>query len=63
MPSFYAVICPAVPDHRVDWTPVPQTCRHLPLMAPGKPGRNPELVQALRRCPSCIVRLIMRRAS
>jgi hypothetical protein len=63
MPSFYTIVCPATTTHRVDWTPVPEAYQHLPLMAPGKPGRNPELVQALRRCPSCIVRLIIRRAS
>jgi hypothetical protein len=32
----------------------------LPLMAPGKPGRNPELVKHLQRCASCVVRLIVK---
>jgi hypothetical protein len=30
-------------------------------MAPGKPGKNPELVQILQRCPSCVVRLLFAR--
>jgi hypothetical protein len=58
MPKLYTIHCPAVPEHRVDWAPIPAPYQALPLMAPGKPGKNPELVRLLRRCPSCVVRLV-----
>ncbi len=61
MAAIYTIHCPAVPAHRIGWTPVPEQYASLPLLAPGKPGRNPELVKALQRCPSCIVRFVMRR--
>ncbi len=60
MPSLYAIRCPAVPAHTTNWAPIPAEYRSLPLMAPGKPGKNPELVKALQRCPSCIVRFVLR---
>jgi len=60
MPGFFATHCPAVPDHRVAWTRIPAPYQDLPLMAAGKPGKNLELVQALQRCPSCVVRFVMR---
>ncbi len=56
MPKLYTIHCPAVPEHRVGWTPIPAPYQALPLMAPGKPGKNPELVRVLQRCPSCVVR-------
>ncbi len=58
MPNLYAIHCPAVPEHRVKWTLIPQQYQTLPLMAPGKPGKNPELVRLLQRCPSCVVRFL-----
>lgn len=58
MPKLYTIHCPAVPQHRVSWTPIPAPYQALPLMAPGKPGKNPELVRILQRCPSCVVRLL-----
>ncbi len=61
MPKIYAISCPAVPDHRVDWAPIPTQYQSLPLMAAGKPGKNPELVRVLQRCPSCVVRFLMHR--
>ncbi len=61
MPNLYAIHCPAVAEHRLDWTPIPKAYQHIPLMAPGKPGRNQELVRLLQRCPSCVVRLLMGR--
>ncbi len=61
MPHLYAIHCPAVPEHRLGWTPVPTAYQEIPLMASGKPGRNPDLVRVLQRCPSCIVRLLMGR--
>ncbi len=60
MPAVYAIRCPAIPSHRVDWTPIPAACQALPLMAPGRPGKNPDLVKQLQRCPSCVVRFLMR---
>ncbi len=57
MPKLYTIHCPAVPEHRTEWTPIPSSYQELPLMAPGKPGKNPELVRILQRCPSCVVRL------
>ncbi len=60
MPSYYTVHCPAVASHRVPWRTIPAAYQSLPLMAAGKPGKNPELVKALQRCPSCIVRFVMR---
>jgi hypothetical protein len=57
MPTLYTIYCPAVPEHRVGWTPIPAPYQALPLMPPGKPGKNPELVRVLQRCPSCVVRL------
>lgn len=59
MPALYTIHCPAVPAHRVEWTAVPEPYQALPLMAPGKPGKNPELVKALQRCPRCVVRFLM----
>jgi hypothetical protein len=44
----------------MDWTPIPAPYQSLPLMAPGKPGQNPELVKRLQRCPSCVVRFVMK---
>jgi len=61
MPKLYTIYCPAVPEHRVDWTPIPTPYQVLPFMAPGKPGKNPELVRLLQRCPSCVVRLVFGR--
>jgi hypothetical protein len=61
MPKLYAIHCPAVPTHRVDWTPIPAPYQSLPLMAAGRPGKNPELVRVLQRCPSCVVRFLMQR--
>lgn len=61
MPKLYTVYCPAVPEHRAEWTPIPAPYQTLPLMAPGKPGKNPELVRLLQRCPSCVVRLVFGR--
>lgn len=61
MPNLYTIHCPTVPEHRLDWTAIPKAYQHIPLMAPGKPGRNPELVRLLQRCPSCVVRLLMGR--
>jgi len=58
MPKLYTIYCPAVPEHRIPWTPIPAPYQGLPLMAPGKPGKNPELVQRLQHCPSCVVRLV-----
>jgi hypothetical protein len=60
MPTLYALHCSAVPAHRVDWTVIPAPHDSLPLMAPGKPGKNPELVKRLQRCPSCVVRFVMK---
>ncbi len=60
MPSLYAIRCPTVPAHTTGWTAIPAQYQSLPLMAPGKPGKNPELVKALQRCPSCIVRFVLR---
>ena len=60
MPTLYAVHCPANPAHRVTWTAVPAPLEALPLMAPGRPGKNPELVKPLQRCPSCVVRFVMK---
>ena len=56
MSKLYTIHYPAVPEQRVDWTPIPAPYQALPLMAPGKPGKNPELVRLLQRCPSCVVR-------
>lgn len=61
MPNLYTIYCPAVPEHRMDWRPIPEPYQALPLMAPGKPGKNPELVRVLQRCPSCVIRLLMGR--
>jgi hypothetical protein len=52
MPTLYTIYCPAVPEHRVGWTPIPAPYQALPLMPPGKPGKNPELVRVLQRCPT-----------
>ena len=60
MPSLYTIHCPAFPDHRLGWTPIPDPYQSYPLMAPGKPGKNPDLVKLLQRCPSCIVRFVMK---
>jgi hypothetical protein len=60
MPHWYTVHCPAIPSHRVDWMLIPAAYQSLPLMAPGKPGRNPELVKHLQRCASCAVRFIVK---
>jgi hypothetical protein len=60
MPTLYTIYCPAIPSHRSDWAPIPAACQTLPLMAPGKPGRNPELVKRLQKCPSCVVRFVMK---
>lgn len=59
MPALYAIHCPAVPAHGASWAPIPAAYQALPLMAPGKPGKNPELVKALQRCPRCVVRFLM----
>jgi len=56
MAKIYTIHCPAVPEHRVTWTPIPEPYQGFPLMAPGKPGKNPDLVRVLQRCPSCVVR-------
>ncbi len=61
MPKLYTIHCPAVPAHGLAWQPIPAPFQDLPLMAPGKPGRNPELVKALQRCPRCVVRFVMAR--
>ena len=58
MRNLYTIHCPAVPEHRVGWTPIPEPYQPLPLMAPGKPGKNPDLVRLLQRCPRCVVRLL-----
>jgi len=60
MAALYTIHCPAVPAHGIRWSPIPAEYESLPLMAPGKPGKNPELVRALQRCPSCVVRLMMK---
>ena len=60
MPNLYTIYCPAIPSHRMGWTPMPAQYQSLPLMAQGKPGKNPELVQRLQRCPSCVVRFVMK---
>jgi hypothetical protein len=60
MPSLYTIHCPASPDHRRGWTPVPDPYQSLPLMAAGKPGKNPALVKLLQRCPSCVIRFVMK---
>jgi hypothetical protein len=60
MPTLYTIYCPAIPDHRSEWAPIPAPYQTLPLMAPGKPGRNPELVKRLQKCPSCVVRFVMK---
>ncbi|HTU03719.1 MAG TPA: hypothetical protein VMG58_17935 [Candidatus Sulfotelmatobacter sp.] len=60
MAAEYIIHCPAVPTHSVGWTPIPAMYQSMPLMTPGKPGKNPELVRALQRCPSCIVRFLMK---
>jgi len=60
MPTLYTIYCPAIASHRLDWTPIPASCEGLPLMAPGKPGRNPDLVKRLQKCPSCVVRFVMK---
>ena len=56
MPKIYTVHCHAVPEHRVAWTRIPEAYQALALMAPSKPGKNPDLVRVLQRCPSCVVR-------
>jgi hypothetical protein len=61
MPKLYTIHCPAVPAHGAAWQPIPQAYQDLPLMAPGKPGRNPELVKVLQRCPRCVIRFVMSR--
>jgi hypothetical protein len=61
MPKLYTIHCPAVPQHRMPWTPLPAAVQEMPLMAPGKPGRNPDLVRALQRCPRCVVRFVYAR--
>ena len=61
MPKLYTIHCPAVPAHRMAWTPIPAAFQEMPLMAPGKPGRNPELVRVLQRCPRCVVRFLYAR--
>jgi hypothetical protein len=60
MPNLYTIYCPAIPSHRVDWTPIPAPYQSFPLLAPGRPGKNPDLVKALQRCPSCVVRFVMK---
>jgi hypothetical protein len=60
MPSFYTIHCRIFPDHRIGWTPIPAPYQSLPLMAPGKPGKNPDLVKQMQRCPSCVVRFVMK---
>jgi hypothetical protein len=60
MPTLYTIHCSAIPSHRCDWAPIPVPYRTLPLMAPGKPGRNQELVKRLQKCPSCVVRFVMK---
>jgi hypothetical protein len=60
MPTLYTIYCPAIPGHRSEWAPIPAPHQTLPLMAPGKPGRNPELVKRLQKCPSCVVRFVMK---
>jgi hypothetical protein len=61
MAAIYTIHCPAIAGHSTGWTPIPAPLASMPLMAPGKPGRNPELVKALQRCPSCVVRFVMQR--
>lgn len=61
MPKLYTIHCPAVPAHGVPWRPIPAEHQELPLMAAGRPGRNPELVNRLQRCPRCVVRFVMGR--
>jgi hypothetical protein len=61
MSKLYTICCPAVPEHRVGWTPIPEPYQALPLMAPGRPGKNLELVRLLQRCSSCVVRLVFAR--
>jgi len=58
MPNLYTRHCPAVPAHGAAWQPIPAAYQGLPLMAAGKPGRNPDLVTRLQRCPRCVVRLL-----
>jgi hypothetical protein len=60
MPNLYTIHCPAIPDHRMGWTPIPALDQSLPLMAAGRPGKNPDLVKRLQRCPSCVVRFVMK---
>jgi hypothetical protein len=61
MPKLYTIHCPAVPEHRMIWTPIPVAFQEMPLMAPGRPGRNPDLVRVLQRCPRCVVRFLYAR--
>jgi len=61
MSKLYTIHCPAVPEHRMTWTPIPAAFQEMPLMAPGRPGRNPALVRVLQRCPRCVVRFLYAR--
>lgn len=56
----FKVWCPT-PSHRRDWTEIPPPLAHLALLATGAPGPNAELIQGLRHCPRCVVRVKMAR--
>lgn len=56
----YKVWCPTA-AHRRDWTEIPPPLAVLPLLATGAPGPNPQLVQGLRQCARCVVRVMMAR--
>jgi hypothetical protein len=60
MPRLYTVYCPAVHSHCAGWMPIPSAHDAMPLMAPGKPGRNADLVKHLQQCPSCVVRFVLK---
>lgn len=59
--KIYKIACPALAEHNTDWIDIPRDLQDRPLLAPGKPGPNPELVRSLQRCPSCIVRVMYSR--
>lgn len=58
--KIYMVWCPT-PSHRRDWTEIPPPLNELPLLATGRPGPHPQLIEALRQCPRCVVRVMMAR--
>jgi len=56
----YKVWCPTA-GHRRDWTDIPPPLSELPLLATGRPGPHPQLIQELRQCPRCVVRVMLAR--